>query len=280
VIKALDGYVCVEVFAEDDMPSFEKYGVESMPTMMFITTEGREIGRFGAFKPPADFVRALSECVSSSDNIEKGKKLLAGDPKNAEGLYLLALGYLYQKGRSDSVIENIEKLKKLDVNKDNKVFICRGLKILSKIKKEAFSEALLKIVEIDPENESGETIHALYMLGILKRTNSEQMKGFFEKLRKLDPDDKHGYDDDMAFAEALIPYYKKDYKKTIKNLKDFMDKYKNSELASKALLQIASCWYRAKEKDKCIEELDRLLKQYPDSGEAGSAKALLKRLKK
>jgi len=290
----MDDFICVEVFAEDDIDSFRKYNVEGMPTLMLISAKGEEIGRFGGFKPPEEFLKAIEECLISMDNIKKGAELLEKNKEDAKGLYLRALGYLYQRGKEAELFKDLDKLAALKPDENNKTFICKGLKILSdnlskrpgRIKpktieaaEKEYSAPLIKIIEVDPENKIGETVHALYKLGVASVRDANKRKEYFDKLKKLDPQDKSGYADDIAFVEALAPFYKRDYKETAENLQAFIEKHKSSKLVPKALFQLANCWYRLKEKGKCAEVLEKLINEYPDSGLIDSAKKVLKRVK-
>jgi TolA-binding protein len=266
-----------------------------MPTLMLISAEGEEIGRFGGFKPPEEFMQALKECRNSLDNIKTGGELLDKNKEDAKGLYLRALGNLYQREKISELFKDLDKLTALKPDETNKAFICKGLRMLSeniskrpgRVKPETaeaaekeFEAPLLKIVEIDPGNESGETVHALYRLGVASVRDQEKKKGYFDKLKKLDPQDKYGYADNMAFVEALAPFYKRDYRKTAENLQVFVENNKSSELVPKALFQLANCWYRLGEKSKCAEVLEKLIEGYPDSNLVDSAKKVLERVKK
>ena len=266
-----------------------------MPTLMLISAKGEEIGRFGGFKPPEEFLKAVKECLVSLDNIKKGAELLEKNKEDAKGLYMRALGNLYQRGKATELFKDLDKLAALKPDENNKAFICKGLRMLSdnlskrpgRVKpktieaaEKEFSTPLLRIVEIDPDNKTGETVHALYKLGIASVRDADKKKEYFDKLKKLDPEDKYGYADNIDFVMALAPFFKRDYRKTAENLQTFMDKHKSSKLIPKALFQLANCWYRLKEKAKCAEVLEKLIKEYPDSGLTESAKKILKRVNK
>jgi tetratricopeptide (TPR) repeat protein len=294
-VAALSDYSCVEVFVEDDKKSFEKYGVKSLPTLMFLTADGAEIGRFTGHKPPDEFVKAVEECSRSLDNIDEGQKRLSENPEDAEGLYLCAVGYLYQDGGIEKMFANLDKLVQLKPTNDNRAFICKGLRILSDNiarrpgrvaprNKEAaqaeFQTPLLRIIEIDPDNRCGETVRALYKAGLIELAKSGTCKDYFEKARKLDPDDKCGYEDDMELVEAGAPCRDGDYAKAAGNLSGFIERNSDSELVPKALLLLASCLYRTKESEKYVQTLEKLVTEYPRSTEAKSARRLLERAKK
>jgi pentatricopeptide repeat protein len=136
------------------------------------------------------------------------------------------------------------------------------------------------LVEIDSKNESGHFLEACFQLGLSERRNPGEMKKYFDKIRKLDPQDKSGYADKMAYAEALAPFYSKDYKTVAANLEKFIKKYSKSALVPKAYFYMANCYLKARDVSKAIEAFEKLVKEYPDTSEAKKAGARLKKLKK
>lgn len=288
-------YICVEVLLENEKTEFKKYGVEFMPTMLILTSEGRETGRFEDFHPPADFIRKLGECAAAEKNLKKAAALLTENPESAEGLYLRAAGYLYKTGEMEKTFENLDKLALLKPEKESRIYVCKGLLMLAEIADKRHgkksqpnspsslserSKLLKRIVEIDPKNETGQTVEALYRLGVSQIRNAEEMRKFFDRVRAFDPRDTSGYADDMAFAESMAPFYAKDYKTAASLLEDFTGKYAKSELVPSAYFQTARCYYYAKDKNKAAEVLEKLLREYPKAKEANSARSLLKRLQK
>ncbi|MBW2993669.1 tetratricopeptide repeat protein [Candidatus Woesearchaeota archaeon] len=274
---------------EKEKEVFEKYRIKYMPTMLILTPGGKELGRFVGFYAPDRFIEILNECVSADDNLQEAKKILSGNAESAQGLYLRVLGNLYKEGKHKDAFADLDRLAKMKVTETNKKYVLDALwrlagfsvkRLDSKIRAEEKKKHLQRLVELDKKNESSHVFEALYHLGISEMRNPEKMKEYFDKLRKLDSEDKSGFADNMAFAEAIAPYYSKEYKKAAANLENFVKKYADSEIAPKAYAQLAVCWYRAKEKDKTIDVLETLIKKFPDTKEAAAAKKWLTRLRK
>lgn len=279
------------MLAEEEKEPFKKHNIKYLPTMLILTPEGREIGRFGDFYPPQVFIEKLNECAAAEDNLKKARELLSKDPESEQGLFLNALGNLYKDGKLADACSDFEKLAQKELTQANKACIFKAVWMLADTARLRFDKKtwvkernkyLGKLVEIDAKNESGHLIQALYKLGAsaMVQKDTVLMKKHFDRIRELDPQDNSGYADDMAYAQAYAPYYSKDYRSAAANLEKFIQKYGKSELAPAACSKLAVCWYRAKEKQKAIEALEKLLRDYPQAKEVDSARKWLKRLKK
>jgi len=282
---------------EKEKEPFQKYDITVLPTMVVMTPEGREIGRFGDFYPPKEFIVLIAECAAADDNLKKAEKLLAADPQNPQnpqnpqGLFFRALGNLYKVGKLEETFADLDKLVKMEPDGDTRLLVCEALWKLSSLESrrvdkktaiEARNRHLERLVQIDPQNDSGHLLDASYTLGVsaMALKKADEMNRHFDRIKKLDPQDKSGYDDDIAFAKAMAPFYKREFKTAAEALRKFIAGYAGSTLLPKAYVQLSVCWYRAKEKDKAIETLEKLLKEFPEAKEIESARKWLKRLKK
>jgi tetratricopeptide (TPR) repeat protein len=281
--------VSVEVLYENEPEPFKKHDIKHLPTMLVLTPEGKEIGRFGGFYPPDKFVETIRECTASDKNLERAGKLLEEDSGNAEGLYLRALGNLYKKDKQKEAFADMDKLVSKEINEKNRIYICGALWKLAatahlrydvKTRQKRKTDYLEKLTKADPKNVSGRVPEALYLLGVSNLRTPDKMREYFDKLRKLDPEDKYGLADDAAFAEALAPYYSREYAKAAGNLEQFIGKNTRSELLPHAYSKLALCYYRAKDTGKTIATLEKLIEKYPKSKEARAAAKWLERLRK
>ncbi len=274
---------------ENEPEAFKKHDVKYLPTMLVLTPEGKELGRFGGFFPPDKFVETIKECTASDNNLEKAGKLLEKDSGSAEGLYLRALGNIYKKDKLNEAFADLDKLAAKEIIEKNRIYVCGALWKLAekasqrydaKTRQKRKTDYLEKLVKADPKNESGRVPEALYLLGVASLRTPDKMKEYFDRLKKLDPNDKSGLADDAAFAQSLAPYYEREYAKAAGNLEQFIKEHADSELAPQAYSKMAVCHYRAKDVDKTIATLEKLIEKYPKSKEAESAAKWLEQLKK
>jgi outer membrane protein assembly factor BamD (BamD/ComL family) len=279
----------VEVLLEEDKKAFERHKVPGMPVMLILTSEGREVGRFGGFHPPDKFIEKLNECRAVDVNLAKAAKLLDENPKNAEGLYLRAVANLYRNGKEKEAFKDLDILSGMALTEQNKIHVFKaiwklaqtsGVRFEKRMAAKERNKYLETLVKKDEKNESGRIPEALYLLGLSSLRDAAKMKQYFDKARKTDPQNKSGFADDIAFVEALAPYYSKNYASAATNLKGFIDKFKESNLVPQAYAKLALCQYRAKEKQKTMETLEKLIKEFPESREAGPARKWLEKLKK
>jgi len=90
---------------------------------------------------------------------------------------------------------------------------------------------------------------------------------------------------DSQYAElaqywlAESSYAQRNFKQSINHYSSLLDKYKNSPKRSEAILKIAYCYYELGKLKSAKGRLNELIKNYPNSTEAGQAKRLLKKLK-
>ncbi len=286
MVQFLKSYVCVEVFWEKERKTFKKYDIDEIPVILVITPEGREVGRFYGFLPPGKFIEAVKDCTAAEENLKKGQKLLSEDPKSAKGLYLRGLGR-FCKRKAEEAKADLKKVAAQEPEGDNKYYVRAALWKLAQIAQsendnKVRDSYLEKLVAADPKNESGFVVEVLYTLGVsaMVKKDIALMKERFKAAMALDPEDRAGFADDIAFAEAFAPFYARKFKEAAANLEEFIKNHEKSELLPKAYYQMAICCYYLKDRAKTASVLGKLVEKYPRSPEAQKAEKLLKRLKK
>jgi len=260
--------------------------VDAIPAILVINTEGREIGRFYLFREHWKFIEEVKNCKEADNNLKKAESILAQKKDSAEGLYLRGLGRIYKR-KAEEAKSDWKKVAEKEPKGEQTKWVRKALYKLAQIAQveknmDVRDTYYKKLIGADPKNESGLAIEAHYTLGIsaMVGKDTELMKKHFEAARTLDPQDKAGFADDIAFAGAIAPYYKRDFKAAAGGIEKFIEKYKESELVPKAKFQLAVCCYYLKDKAKAIDIVEKLLKNHPGVLISKKAEKLLKRLKK
>ena len=119
MVKASEGLIRVLVDGDKDGALFEKYGVQSMPTVLFLDPDGKQVGKMGARDPGAlkkqfeEIVAAHKRGPKSLESpaaaLEAGKAeskpvvLLFVDAKPKSEMFRKSLGDAAFKGVFDAV---------------------------------------------------------------------------------------------------------------------------------------------------------------------------------
>jgi thioredoxin-related protein/DNA-directed RNA polymerase subunit F len=283
-------FVAVEVYVDNpsNRPQFEKYGVSGLqvPVVIVLTGDGTEVGRFTGFRPPADFIEAVTEIVDADKNISDADAALQKDPNDAiahlkKGKALLAKG----KGEGRA---SVEKAAELDSKNEKGAGALAYYKLaelaLSSRNREEAKKHLEKVVEIDAKNICGKTAHALFLLGQFAWEAKDGGKAaeYFKKAKEVDPEDKAGLRDDIEYIEAKAPLLETDRRQleAAENLVKFAQSHPKSNLAAHALYEAANFYYTQKNLEKAIALLEQIVKEYPQAQVAKGAQVGLEQLRK
>ncbi len=71
----------------------ERYGVQSLPTLLLVDSKGNEIERFGGYSPPNQFIASV-EAILSGESFTDLQKHVADDPSDLRSAYRLAMKYI------------------------------------------------------------------------------------------------------------------------------------------------------------------------------------------
>jgi TolA-binding protein len=148
----------------------DQFGVGGFPTLLILDEAGEEIDRLQGYIPPPQFVSAVEDAVSSTSSLGFLRKQAAESPDDVEIQYQLAETYLqrrmYEKAESQ----------------------------------------LQRVVELDPDNESGHTDSSLFYLSDIHFTR-QNLGGAIESLTKLKerfPESEYAREADLMKAEILL----------------------------------------------------------------------------
>jgi thioredoxin-related protein len=95
--------VALKMDAEKEVDLAKRYSVGSYPTILFLKSDGKEMGRIEEYKNPADFLAIAKSTVPGKDNVAAAKASLVGhenDPAERHD-YAKALA---QAGRSEEAL--------------------------------------------------------------------------------------------------------------------------------------------------------------------------------
>jgi thioredoxin-like negative regulator of GroEL len=106
VIRLLTDFVSVKVDTEGTPAEAEtamRYQVSSLPTVLFLTPEGRVIFRLSGYQPPPEFAHTLALVRSEGGKVAGWERAVAANPRDGSALMSLGLHLLdnesFEEGR-------------------------------------------------------------------------------------------------------------------------------------------------------------------------------------
>ncbi len=242
-------FVCLKVDRDKDKATAGRFAINAIPQTLFITAEQKKLTQIVGYEDPGPFAKKVKEIYESVKIEKEAREILRNkDPEDLEANLKLA-----------------------------KVYIVRGALELA-------MALFQKIVDKDPENEKGFLVEVAFHLGKLQLEGGLVSKGKenFAKVRKYDQKDAKGFGDDILLHEAKMDLSGRppDADAALKKLRKLVEKYPKSELVPDALFKMGHAYYAAGKNEKAIEAWEKLVKEYPDSPEAGRAKSFAEELKK
>jgi thiol-disulfide isomerase/thioredoxin len=106
VVKLItDDFVAVKIDTESGKHSSEimyKYGVQSLPTIVFLSPAGRPLDRVNGFQGPGPFPRTLEGVKAKAAKVIAWEKALDKDPQDAAALFQLGTHMFEQESYEES----------------------------------------------------------------------------------------------------------------------------------------------------------------------------------
>jgi thioredoxin-like negative regulator of GroEL len=99
VVEAAGGFVAVKVDTEggrSDLAVAVRYRVDSLPTILFLTPQGRVIVRLNGFQRPARFARVLARVLEISSEVLDWERAVERKPADVAALFSLGMHVLDQ----------------------------------------------------------------------------------------------------------------------------------------------------------------------------------------
>lgn len=205
VIQLAKSMIFVKAEAKKDTVVKERYQMAGYPTVIVMNSAGREIDRIYGYAPPDEFVSTIRDYLQGKNTLGDLEKKFAAEPE-AELAFRLAEKY---EGR--------------------------------RMYEEA-AKHYNKVIDLDPEDEKGNSDDALFGLAWLKVRETE-------------------------YAEAVDAF------------KYFLQKFPESEMRAEAEAHIPDCYAKAGDTTKALELFAEFLVKYPDSPDTGWVRDKIKELK-
>jgi thioredoxin-like negative regulator of GroEL len=99
VARKAQDFVAVKVNTEGSRKELDvalKYHVASLPTIVFLSPEGRQVGRLNGFQGPGQFPRTLDAALQAARAVISWEEALARDPDDS-GAYLALGNHLFEQ---------------------------------------------------------------------------------------------------------------------------------------------------------------------------------------
>ena len=120
VVRKAQDFVAVKVDTEGSRKELNvalEYQVTSLPTIVFLSPEGRQLFRLNGFQGPGQFPRTLEAALQVARRVISWEEALARDPDDPRAL--LALGtHLYEQEYLDDARELLKKAVERDAEED------------------------------------------------------------------------------------------------------------------------------------------------------------------
>jgi thioredoxin-like negative regulator of GroEL len=116
VVKASADFVSVKVNAEGDRADLEiarRFAVSALPTLLFLSPNGRTLTRLDGYVRPAAFARALAGIKDRAAAVGAWEKSLAAKPDDPQALVKLGL-FLMESEAYEEALELLTKARPLD----------------------------------------------------------------------------------------------------------------------------------------------------------------------
>ena len=198
--------VFVRAEAKQDTLRREQYKIAGFPTVILMNSFGEEVDRIYGFLPPEEFVTTIQDYLQGKNTLDDLKRRFEDDPKDVELAFRLAEKF---EGRR------------------------------------MYEEAGLH----------------------------------YNKVVDLDPEDERGNSDDALFSLAWLEVRKKEYLKAVDVFKHFLQKFPKSEMITDAETRIPYCYAKTGDTTTALKLYEKFLAQHPDSPDTGWVKDKIKELK-
>jgi len=89
VVGKAQGFVAVKVDTEDGREGADvaaRYDVQSLPTIVFLSPEGRQVHRLNGFQGPGQFPRTMDQALKVGKQVRQLEEALSRDPGDAAAL--------------------------------------------------------------------------------------------------------------------------------------------------------------------------------------------------
>jgi thioredoxin-related protein len=237
-------YVNVYVHLDGPHPTAKQFGVEVIPTVFLVTSDGTRVRKWEGYVGPEEYRKGLDSAVAAFGKIKDLEPKLKLDPDSLE-LNAEAAGHYEALGRARAAADALKRVAgRTDDAKAKAKVLVRVLGQLYALETdEALNVEILAVAADTEKLDAGQRGEAL--------AAQAQVAMNRDKL-----------DDAIALFEELV------------------EKHPTCDKAAVSLLWLADLYHHAKKDNpKAQKTLQRLLEKYPKSDVVDDAKAMLEHLK-
>ncbi len=115
VVRRSQDFVAVKIDTEGSKRETEithRYEVSSLPTILFLSPEGRELRRVSSFQSGYQFPFTMQEALETGRNVIAWENALARNPDDAEALAGLG-AHLYEVGAREAQQQSLDEAREL-----------------------------------------------------------------------------------------------------------------------------------------------------------------------
>ncbi|HLY12645.1 MAG TPA: thioredoxin fold domain-containing protein [Planctomycetota bacterium] len=237
-------YVNVYVFLDGPNPVAKQFGVEAVPTIFLVASDGTRVRKWEGYVGPEDYRKGLDGAAAAHPKLRELEAKLKLDPDSLE-LNTEASKLYEALGRSRSAADALRRAAaRVDDPKARARMLVRALGHLTMV----------------------ETDDAL----------NEEMLAMAAEAEKLDPEERG----EALAVRAQVAMNREKPGEAITLFEEVVEKHPACDKAAASLLWLADLYHHArKDNAKAKKALERILEKYPKSDVVDDAKAMLEHLK-
>lgn len=242
VLAYADQFHWVKVDISVNSAVYRQYtGGSAVPAMVFIDKENRFLGGATGYLEPPQFVRMLEGILEDRETFRQATERIEADPEDVEAHFDLGM-ILMRRNRFD---EGEQRLR--------------------------------KVLELDPENESGKALDiylTLFHVQVEARKRGEALE-LAKKILELDPENATGQVDDVHFLKGLMAYRDNDFRAAFPPLRKVVEEYPQSDRIAEAQLLLGTCYINTQQVTQGRKILEQVMNRWPNTPISEKAKELL-----
>jgi thioredoxin-like negative regulator of GroEL len=237
-------YVNVLVFLDGPNPVAKQFGIEAIPTLFLVASDGTRVRKWEGYVGPEDYRKGLEAAVASFPKVKDLEAKLKLDPDSLE-LNVEAAKHYEALGRPRSAADALKRV--------------AGRTDEPKARAKVLVQVLGQLYSV-------ETDDAL----------NEELLAVAAEAEKLDPAQRG----EALAARAQVAMNREKHEDAIKLFEEVVEKHPTCDKAAVSLLWLADLYHHAqKDNAKAKKALEKILEKYPKSDVVDDAKAMLEHIK-
>jgi thioredoxin-like negative regulator of GroEL len=237
-------YVNVSVYLDGPNPVAKQFGVESIPTVFLVASDGTRVRKWEGYLGPDEYRKGLDLAAAAHPKLRDLEAKLKLDPDSAE-LNAEAAKLYESLGRSRATADALKRV--------------AGRQEDPKARAKTLVRALGHLTMVDAEE-----------------AVNEEMIALAAEVEKLDPSQRG----EALAVRAQVAMNREKVDDAIRLFEEVVEKHPTCDKAAASLLWLADLYHHAKKDNpKAKKTLEKILEKYPKSDVVDDAKAMLEHLK-